>query len=195
MNCLLKIYTFCAPGIILFIHLKLLFYVMFAHGFVPDKFGDGVINPLMKDKTGDINSIDNYRPITLTPIVAKVFETLSMDICENELVTNELHFGFKKGVGCNDAIFTLKTIINRFISSRNSVFSAVLDVRKAFDRVPHGKLMKHLRKLRLPLTLSMFYLMGMINCKQLCVGIWGSVKAAVGSIWVSARQCIITCFI
>jgi hypothetical protein len=52
----------------LFIHLKLLIYVMFAHGFVPDKFGDGVITPLIKDKTGDINSIDNYRPITLTSI-------------------------------------------------------------------------------------------------------------------------------
>ena len=134
----------------LFIHLKLLFYVMFAHGYVPDKFGDGIIIPLIKDKTGDINSIDNYRPITLTPIVAKVFETLIMDLCESKLVTDELQFGFKKGVGCNDAIFTLKTIINHFTSGRSSVFSAALDIRKAFDRVPHGKLMDHLRKMRLP---------------------------------------------
>jgi hypothetical protein len=92
----------------LFIHLKLLLYVMFAHGFVPDKFGDGVIILLIKDKTGDINSIDNYRPITLTHIVVNVFETLIMDICEDVLVTDELQFSFKKRVGCNDAIFTLK---------------------------------------------------------------------------------------
>ena len=123
---------------------------MFAHGYVPDKFGDGIIIPLIKDKTGDINSIDNYRPITLTPIAAKVFETLIMDLCESKLVTDELQFGFKKGVGCNDAIFTLKTIINHFTSGRSSVFSAALDIRKAFDRVPHGKLMDHLRKMRLP---------------------------------------------
>ena len=58
---------------------------MFAHGYVPDKFGDGIIIPLIKDKTGDINSIDNYRPITLTPIVAKVFETLIMDLCESKM--------------------------------------------------------------------------------------------------------------
>jgi hypothetical protein len=54
----------------LFIHLELLFYVMFAHGFVPDNLGNGVIIPLSKDETGDISSIDNYRPTTLTPNIA-----------------------------------------------------------------------------------------------------------------------------
>jgi hypothetical protein len=57
INCMLKTYVFAHPA--LFIHLKLLFYVRFSHGFVPDKFGDDVIIPLIRDKTGDINSIDN----------------------------------------------------------------------------------------------------------------------------------------
>jgi Reverse transcriptase (RNA-dependent DNA polymerase) len=73
-----------------------------------------------------------------------------MDICEDELVTDELQFGFKNGVGFNDASFTLQTVINHFTSSRSSVFSAALDIRKAFDRVPHGKHMEYLRKLWLP---------------------------------------------
>jgi hypothetical protein len=51
-----------------------------------------------------------------------------------------LQFGFIKGVGCNDVSFTLKTVINHFTSSRSNVFSAARDIRKAFDRVPHGKL-------------------------------------------------------
>jgi hypothetical protein len=36
----LSVENLCFAHPALFIHLKLLFYVMFAHGFVPDKFGD-----------------------------------------------------------------------------------------------------------------------------------------------------------
>ena len=95
-----------------------------------------------------------------------------MDLCESKLLTDELQFVFKKGVGCrpNDAIFTLKTIINHFTSGRSSVFSAALDIRKAFDRVPHGKLMDTYVKCDYPVILLMSCLIGMIYCKQLCVG-------------------------
>ena len=42
-------------------HLSLLFKGMARHKIVPDSFGVGVIIPLLKDKEGDCNSIDNYR--------------------------------------------------------------------------------------------------------------------------------------
>jgi Reverse transcriptase (RNA-dependent DNA polymerase) len=99
-----------------------------------------------------------------------------MDICEDELVTDDLQFVFKKGVGYNDAIFTLKTVINHFTFSRSSVFSATLDIRKAFDRVPHDKLMEHLRKMRLPSyiidVLSHWYdkLQAVVRRNGLCQG-------------------------
>jgi len=50
----------------LLIHLKLLFNMIFAHGFVPDNFGLGITVPVIKVKLGNINSANNYRPITLT---------------------------------------------------------------------------------------------------------------------------------
>jgi hypothetical protein len=81
--------------------------LMYTHGFVPDKFGDGVIIPLIADKTRDNNPIDNYRPTTLTPIVAKVFETLIMDICADELVTDEL--------GYNSALKRKLDVMMRFL--------------------------------------------------------------------------------
>jgi Reverse transcriptase (RNA-dependent DNA polymerase) len=89
-----------------------------------------------------------------------------MDICEDELVTDELQFGFKKGVGCND----VKTVINHFTSSRSSICSAVLDIRKVFDRVPHGKLWNTYVKCGYPVKVSMFCLIDMVNCKQLYIG-------------------------
>jgi hypothetical protein len=56
---------------ILLIHFKLLFYTLFSHGFVPNNLSAGIIVPLIKDKARDINSLDNYRAITLKPIIAK----------------------------------------------------------------------------------------------------------------------------
>ena len=47
---------------------------MIMHGFVPDKFGAGLIVPLVKDKTGDINNVSKYHGITLIAVIAKLFE-------------------------------------------------------------------------------------------------------------------------
>lgn len=42
---------------------------------------------------------------TLFPIILKVFEHIILSTCEKYLVTDELQFGFKRNVGCTDAIF------------------------------------------------------------------------------------------
>ena len=46
----------------LVIHLKHLFSLIFAHGFVPDNFGYGILVPIVKDKIGNFNDVHNYRP-------------------------------------------------------------------------------------------------------------------------------------
>jgi len=53
--------------------LKSLFRSILLRGFVPDKFGTGISIPLIKDKSGDANDLNNYRAITLPPILSKVF--------------------------------------------------------------------------------------------------------------------------
>jgi hypothetical protein len=47
---------------------------------VPDSFGWGIVIPLLKDKTCDINSLDSCRGITLIPVIAKLFEGVLLDI-------------------------------------------------------------------------------------------------------------------
>ena len=70
----------------LIIHLKLLFSLIFSHHCVPDAFGQGIIVPLVKDKSANLNNVSNYRPITLTPVISKVFEvyclTYAKRICK-----------------------------------------------------------------------------------------------------------------
>ena len=64
--------VYCHPIII--VQLTCLFNSMLKLGYVPDEFGTGVIIPLIKNATGDVSSTDNYRGITLSPILSKLFE-------------------------------------------------------------------------------------------------------------------------
>jgi len=41
---------------------------------VSDDFGKGITIPVLKDKLGDVSSVDNYRPITVSPVISKIFE-------------------------------------------------------------------------------------------------------------------------
>jgi len=58
---------------VIFIYLKLLFNMMSMHKYVPDDFGVGVVVPVVKDQCADWCSADNYRPVTLSAVVSKVF--------------------------------------------------------------------------------------------------------------------------
>jgi len=71
-----------------------LFRIMVIHGLVPDNFGNGIIVPLLKDKKGNVNSLDNYRTIALIPVISKLFELVILELCSEQLLTDELQFGF-----------------------------------------------------------------------------------------------------
>src|SRR5207245_253657 len=50
---------------------------------------------------------------------------------------DELQFGFKKGVGCRNAIFALRQVTDYFTERGSNAFIASLDASKAFDRINH----------------------------------------------------------
>ena len=67
----------------------------FVHGFLPESMLAVLIVPVIKDKAGNINSKDNYRPIALASIVSKIVETIMLTRMETHLVTQANQFGFK----------------------------------------------------------------------------------------------------
>ena len=81
-----------------------LFNPMLQHRYVVDNFGREIIIPLIKDKSTDASSSNNYRDITLSSNVSKLFEMCLLDLFGKYLTSSDLQFGFKKGVGCSDAI-------------------------------------------------------------------------------------------
>jgi hypothetical protein len=134
----------------LVMHLCFLFCGIALHGFVPDNFGCGTVIPLIKDKLGDVNDLNNYRGITLIPVISKLFELTLLHICAPYMITDDLQFGFKKNVGCADAIFLLSETVDYFRCRGSTVYSAALDFKKAFDRINHYKLFSSLLRACFP---------------------------------------------
>ena len=83
-------------------------------------------------------------------MVSKLFELVLADICNPFLRTDDLQFGFKKGLGSSRAIFLLQDSADYFLANGSSVFAASLEIKKAFDRVNHFKLFPSLIKSHIP---------------------------------------------
>ena len=56
---------------------------------------DTILVPIIKDKTGNASSKANYRPIALTSVLSKVFETALLSKLESVFETSDYQFGFK----------------------------------------------------------------------------------------------------
>ena len=112
----------------------------------PDELKIARVVPLFK--TGDKNDITNYRPISLLPVLSKIFEKLIHSrlisfFDENNVLYNK-QFGFRKQ---HSTVHALHTAVSQIINSLNNnetVLGVFLDFSKAFDTVMHNILVKKL---------------------------------------------------
>ncbi len=123
-----------------------LFNSCIAHGYVPDNIMRVVIIPLLKKKGLDPSVIKNYRPIAISSAISKVFELLILSKYEHNLYTQAGQFGYKKGVGTETAVFTLRQVAHHYLRKNTPVFLCYLDATAAFDNVSHATLLNKLCK-------------------------------------------------
>jgi len=64
------------------------------YGYVPSKFGLGIIIPVEKGATLDSSKSDSYRGITLSSNLSKLFEMCLLELYGSYLLTSDLQFGF-----------------------------------------------------------------------------------------------------
>ena len=125
--------TFASP--VLYNLLQLLFKLMLKYECVPDDFGCGIIIPLEKNTEGDATSSENYRGITLSPVLSKLLESLIMESCNTLLHSDALQFGFKENSSFTNAMYIVCTVVEYYCYNDCTVNTCALDISKAFDRV------------------------------------------------------------
>jgi len=130
--------------------LSFLIRLMLKYAYVPDAFGVGMIIPLVKGVECDPTVCDNYRAITITPCISKVFEICLSSVFQCWLHSDGLQFGFKKGRRCRDAIYTLRRIVSHINDNGSTAVICGLDVSKAFDTMNHFALYLELMNRNIP---------------------------------------------
>ena len=91
----------------------------------------------------------DYRPISITPVLSKVFEKLISRRLHSFVELNNLlpisQFGFRKGLGTSDALLVLTHELQLSLDSRAESRVVSLDFSSAFDLVNHNALLYKLQ--------------------------------------------------
>ena len=99
-------------------------------------------------KKGDKKLPENYRPISLTSVPGKILERIIRNEIVNHMTANNLfttcQHGFIAGKSCSTKLLEYMEDITQALSNGNGVDIIYLDFQKAFDKVPHKRLLKKL---------------------------------------------------
>ena len=126
--------------------LKIIFDQSLQTGKLPDDWVEAFVAPVFKK--GDRHSPPNYRPISLTCVCAKLLEhiickQIMSHFSENKFLTPVQH-GFRSKHSCeSQLLITTDKFIQNF-ESKTQTDVVVLDFSKAFDDVPHQRLLHKL---------------------------------------------------
>ncbi|MCG8097222.1 MAG: reverse transcriptase family protein [Candidatus Thiodiazotropha endolucinida] len=108
---------------------------------VPDSFKSGLIYPIHK-KAKDPRCMENYRGITVSSVLGKLFETVILNRLQNlNEDQSELQYGFTKGLSPTMASLLLSEAVLDSTLSNRPLYIATIEKQKAFDVVSHPVLM------------------------------------------------------
>ena len=130
-------------------YLAEIFNASLESGVVPLDWRIANVTPI--HKKGDRSCADNYRPVSLTSVVGKILEGIIADRVTEHLDLNELisesQHGFRRGRSCLTNLLEFFHEMMSELDRSRCVDILYLDFRKAFDKVPHRRLMAKVRAL------------------------------------------------
>jgi len=126
--------------------LQLLFTASLQTGTVPSDWKQANITPVFKK--GERFKASNYRPVSLTCICSKLMEHVvvsqMMKHFDEHSILVDCQHGFRKRRSCETQLLGLTEELHQYLEGKGQVDMIVLDFSKAFDKVPHQRLMMKL---------------------------------------------------
>ena len=126
-----------------------LFNQTIRQGKIPKDWKTARITPV--PKASDHTQVENYRPISILPILSKLLERHIYNCLMKHL--NDHHplsdnqWGFTRGKSTVGALLTAVDSWHQLLDSRTDICAVFFDLRKAFDSVPHRLLLNKLYRL------------------------------------------------
>ena len=125
-----------------------LFNMVLNSGHYPSVWAKGRIISL--HKKGDASDPSNFRGITISSCLGKLFNNILNQRLNSFLENNHLlrdeQIGFRKNHRTSDHMFILKTLIEKYKKNKKPLYIGFVDFMKAFDTVWHqGLLFKILK--------------------------------------------------
>ena len=115
-------------------------------GELPRDWRNANIAPVFKK--GDKHLPENYRPVSLTCVASKLLEHIIcrhlLDHLDKHNVLTSLNHGFRAGYSCETQLVVTAHDLLESFDSDTQADVLVLDFSKAFDTVPHRKLLSKL---------------------------------------------------
>ena len=129
-----------------------LFYIFeesLSHGCVPLDWKKANVTPIFKKGAKDLPN--NYRPISLTSQVCKILESIIRDniirhLKENCLINPTQH-GFWSKRSCLSNLLEFLEFVTSYVDKGVPVDVIYLDFQKAFDKVPHLRLLEKVKSM------------------------------------------------
>ena len=120
-----------------------LFSTSLEEGILPQGWKDGNVTPIFEK--GRKHQPGNYRPVSLTSIPCRVMKKLARNDIMEHLINNNLlskfQHGFIKARSCTTQLLAVLDDWTDDIEHGENVDAIYLDYAKAFDTVPHKRLL------------------------------------------------------
>ena len=116
----------------------------FRTGQGPTAWNKSIITPIPKDHSKDQRVPLNYRGIALISTPCKIYcdilnNRMSKYLEENNIIVDEQN-GHRQKRSCVDHLYTLNSIVQNRLNSKQSTYVCFVDIRKAFDHVNRNSL-------------------------------------------------------
>lgn len=149
-----------------------LFNMSIRSGSVPHKWKVSSVVPIPKAQTNK-DSPSNYRPISLPSLIGKLMERhiytiLFEHLTEKELISMD-QWGFCPGKSTVTALVSTFHNILKLLEDGLDVSLVFLDLRKAFDSVPHRPLLQKLKDIDLDQHILQWIASYLLNRQQYVV--------------------------